>query len=310
MRTRQELLENLLQKEMEDLRKRCFKYKRRPFLENRVTIVEESLNEDDAKERAAGRYERINEVNDYKFEHKISIDSCVINDYLKCREKESVTKDNYKSAKKYYKRNLTNVIRHELVHAMVSEYFEPLSEIEGTYRDASPIFLSVLEFCCGVSHHKCAFDFENASEIYTDSLQLESFDQLEKYILKLMRKYEKVCSNLKQEKELREGFMKSISNNFEYSHRNAGLLGRSSYESRYICIDKRGKIDDRLNFFEIGCNITPIMVKSLVERKINSQSFEMLSTEKSFYKVATQVIITKDKNGKISKTKIEVPKSA
>ena len=131
---RQELLEKLLAKEMERMRKICFKYQRRALLFNEIEICEGDLT----KEEALGLYKTVDKKDDFNFTHKIIISTELLDNYF-----------NYKYSKwgigkKYYKRQILNTVRHELVHALVNEIFELVTDIEGTHRDASPFFLAVL----------------------------------------------------------------------------------------------------------------------------------------------------------------------
>lgn len=182
MRSRQELLNHLLEKELKELKKICFKYERRTLLDNKITIQEENLNEckKEYELKTAGRYERVNIKNDYRFEHKISVDSSVVDDYL--NYKPDFYSSYFGRRKKYYKRQLIETIRHEILHGFCYENFESFSNIEGSYRDASPIFLSVLTFFKCPSGHKCENNFKK-SPIYNDVIKIKNFAELEQYLM-------------------------------------------------------------------------------------------------------------------------------
>lgn len=134
----QELLNKLLAKELELLRKRFRPYKRSPFLHNKVIIkvVKDEPN-------IAGYYINTKKSErQYKYTHEICITETII--------------DNYRIYSKYHmkkigKQNLIDVIRHELIHAFVFEEFEEWECIEKCHGDYSPIFLGCLYWAKGVS---------------------------------------------------------------------------------------------------------------------------------------------------------------
>lgn len=141
------LLKKLLDKEIEELRIRFFPYKRRPFLRNDVNIdtSEKSTN-------VLGTYENTkNEDNEYKYIHKITISSYAVDYYKK------LSKLSKRDGIKY----LRDILKHELIHAFVTEEFSDWRSIKNCEGDYSPIFLSCLLFARGNSGHPYTNTFLN-----------------------------------------------------------------------------------------------------------------------------------------------------
>lgn len=309
MRSRQELLDYLLERELKELKKICFKYERRPLLGNKITIVEENLNEgkDEYELKSAGRYERVNIKSDFKFEHKILIDTSVVDDYL--NYKPDYYNSYFGRRKKCYKRQLMENIRHEILHGFCYENFESFSNIEGSYRDASPIFISVLTFLNCPSGHQCERNFRK-SPIYNDVIKIKSFKELEQYLMKKMLEYEKVVDALQSSETIQKDNYFIIKNNFEYAHRDAGFYGNYSSINIACCNDKSFSSRTETNLFEIGCNITPKMIEQLVHKKINNQSFNEILVDKYYCNKEKLILITRSHDGNLSKVKLDEPKSA
>ncbi|AOY76894.1 hypothetical protein [Clostridium formicaceticum] len=273
---RQELLEKLLKKELEGLRKVCFKYQRRPFLRNKVMIVEGDLRDLNAH----GLYEQVDVKDKIRYTHKITIDSRVIDELVNYKYNKW---DAYAGINKsYYKQKLRQVIRHELTHGMVAEYYQTFSDILGTNCDASPIFLSMLHFCKGISHHQCTRSFRK-SKIFEDIKDIKEFSKLDRYLTELIFKYQDIAEDLKM---IKLNDKDIVNNTFAFSPRNAGLEAAHAWTDNIVA-NVEGRVKELVNqssCFYIGCNITPDMIKNLIDRKVRYGQFE--EQKQGYYLVA------------------------
>ncbi|WP_315112967.1 hypothetical protein [Clostridium intestinale] len=259
MGERQELLERLLKKEITEMKRMCFKYQHRPLLYNKVIIVEEDLSD-----VTAGTWEQINKDknNPYKFTHKITINTEVINLYLNYNKSKQAWN------KKFYKWQLKHVIRHELTHAFCFEEYEGFVDIKGTHNDSSPIFLSLLYFFKGVTHHECETGFLN-SELKQDIKNIKTYKALQKYLIKLLNKYEAVAEKLKMNtKNLDNAYMNSFG--FSTSDSNTGLYLANKDVTYLKSMDKGHKKEayNSIYNWKIGCNVMPENIEKLIDRKL------------------------------------------
>ncbi|CAM2830431.1 hypothetical protein HAHI6034_05100 [Hathewaya histolytica] len=262
---RQAYLQELLNKELEELRVKCFPWKRRDFLLNKVAIEEDYKLDDET----SGQYQTIE--NDKGMTHKITLNPILLTSILNYK-----WIGQYCLNKRYYKRRLQQTIRHELVHAFVREEWEKLTDIEGVYRDASPIFLATLKFLKGVSHHDACEDFTRKSELYLKVLDMsfenKKYEEFRLEMLKLILEYEKEIRDINVENK--------NSTKFEFSYRNSGLLGTWNTTTRIT--GREGKMDINTYNFQIGSRILPGDLKRLTHRKINNGNFELKQEEKYY----------------------------
>lgn len=266
---RQALLDKLLIKELEELRKICFKYQRRHFIRNKIIICEDDLSHVDEK-GALGLYEQIEKKNDFHYTHKISIhkrliDDCLNYKYNKYEAWAGITK-------KYYTKKLKDTLLHEIIHAYCAEDYEIWSDIKGTDRDASPIFLSMLYFLGGKSNHHAAIHFKK-TEMYKEIKRLNDWKEFNIYITKLILNYNKVAKNLG--KIVNTADMNNVSmvtNKFEFAHRGMGL--KASWTGIDDVVGKGKKAYMQSNYFNIGSAIAPDKIEALVNKKINNGYFQ------------------------------------
>ncbi|WP_286909273.1 hypothetical protein [Clostridium sp. UBA1652] len=258
MGERQELLEKLLQKEMLEMKRKCFKYEHRPLLYNKVVVVEEDLGE-----TTAGTWEDADKdkYNHYKFTHKITINSKVINQYVHYNKKNQVW------GKWFYKWQLKSTIRHELVHGFCFENYEDFVDIKGSHYDSSPIFLSLLYFFKGITHHKCEQGFYK-SKIKQDIKEIKSYKELQKYLIKLLKHYETIAEKLKMNMGSTNAYMNTFG--FSTSYSNTGLYLANKDVTCIKSMDKNNKKEayNSLYKWEIGCNIMPQDIEKLIDRKL------------------------------------------
>lgn len=265
---RQELLVNLLKNELGYLKKKCFKYQHRPFLERKLVIKYGGLDGD-----IAGRYEIKEGLHRYDYTHEITIDNRVIDYYVNCKQTSSERLWGYD--KKYYKNQLKQVIRHELIHAFVEERYTHIIDISGVCNDASSIFLSVLFWCGGSSSHRCAYAFKK-SELYNKIKEFKTFDEFDLYLCTLLLEFQSVCKTLKAGAQIKDNL---VINDFMFANREAGLV--KFHQSKYRFVNKTNS-DIRgveSNIFLIGCNIMPQQINSLVAKK-RSGNFEKYEYKK------------------------------
>ncbi|CAK7084404.1 hypothetical protein [Tissierella sp.] len=289
---RQQLLQKLMDREMERLRKKCFKYKRRPFLYGDIEIIEEDLTEI----QASGLYKKI-ELNKYKIKHKISIDIRLLDDYFNYKYNKWDSRIGIN--KKYYKNRIIKVIRHELAHAFVEERYEHMfSKLENKNSDGSPIFLIVLYWMDGYSNHNCVTAFKK-SNFYKDTKIIKTFNDLDNYVFDLLYKYDEVTRelekinnyrNVKTDEEFKE--IKDVSttiNSFRFAHRKAGLNKNIEHKTLGVVMvndnDKKVKriFTSKATDWEIGCCVEPENIRELYNKKADIQRANLYKDTKELY---------------------------
>lgn len=288
---RQEFLNRLLMQQMKNVKLKCFKYKHSPLLLNKIIIREADLK----KYEAGGMYEQIykNKNNPFKFTHKILIEKSYLDDYFNYKRDRKDWLSKYYN-KTYYKKLIKRTILHELCHAFVYEEWEGFSDIKGTTKDASPIFLSVLNWLGGDSEHHAAICFEN-TKIYNDVMKIETYRKLQHYIIRLIREYEDAADELKEITNINKGekYGSMIGNTFEFADRSAGL------KANYIIMDKICSKYSVLNLkvcsYQIGSTINPEEIKKLVNRKMGNENFKDIEKERHYVLSNKKVIEITDK---------------
>jgi len=258
-KTRQQLLNKILEEETEKLRKKCFPYKKKKLLRDEV-IIRESNFENDTQ---AGQYNYTDK------KHIILVDKLTLYSVHKMPA-SWIRKDYYKKVK--------NIVKHELIHALVEQEFEHICKnIIGKNRDASPVFLTVLNWCQGVSHHKCFEKFEHTDNYIESNCCINTYEDLFYYIIEMLYNYNKSIKNLEyisNEKDYLEQKGKIglniISNKFEFANRECGFT--KSVEVKRINMFKennkfRKKHTNILRTWEIGCNILPEQIAELYNKK-------------------------------------------
>lgn len=283
---RQALLDKILKKTMEELRLKCFKYKRRQFLWSKVIIKERDLTELNAN----GLYETSDKDKDYRYTHNIYINTELLDNYFNYKRKYGWYSKYF--TKKWHKKQIKDTIFHELCHAFVYEQFEDWCDIPGTNRDASPIFLATLNFLGGTSSHHAAIYFVD-TQLYKDIKQIADFKDFSKYIIKLIHKYNKATRdltkmyNIKEDKKL--GTV--TENTFSFAHRSMGL--RADYLSTSNFYSKDKKLNVFLCGFSIGSTIEPEQIESLVNKKLANENFKIVAKDKNYYVNANKSINVK-----------------
>lgn len=250
-----ELLKKIMQQELLELKKKCFKYKHdTPFIRKDITIECGDLSE----QKAMGLYKRINGKHEYDFSHKIIVDNRVIDQYLKCKPNYY-----YGMGRNFYKNRIRKVILHELIHAFVEEYYGYWTELVGVSNDASPIFLSVLFFLKGYSSHECVTAFKK-SDLFKKLKDFESFSELDSYLTKMLLDYEKIAHKHKDGIKTVDGL---VVNNFVFGSYNAGLNKYFQSKQEFVAKTKADIKLMEFNIFQIGCCTMPEQIDELVNKK-------------------------------------------
>jgi hypothetical protein len=190
-----ELLESLLNKELEILRKRFRPYKRKLLLNNKVTIG--------IKEREPGilgEYENTREDKQYRYTHNIYVTESAIEEYRAyCVWK----------MKRIGIKRLRRIIKHELIHAFVFEEFETWECIKGCEMDYSPIFLGCLYWAEGESGHPYTKEFYN-TDLWCKIKDIRDFDMVRmhliQYIYSIKETVEKINKSLDPTRKLSLSF--------------------------------------------------------------------------------------------------------
>lgn len=268
---RQKLLNKMLNKEIERLRKVCFSYRRKPLLTDPIIIRERRCPNND---NWAGYYQYKDNT------HFIYINASSIKKYCNFDYKWHYRVLGRK--KKKEKEWLRQIILHELTHAYIKDRFEFISNIKGIERDASPIFLTCLNFFGGYSNHDCVKGFYH-SDAYIETYDIDNYEDLEDYLFQLIIDY----NHLSRELEVIYNNNNYISNIFEYSPRHSGLLAQTCLTTTAIIKDKKNNLQKskiNYNYWEIGCSITPMFLKKLVEKKAgNYDNFKYKLVNKQYY---------------------------
>lgn len=283
MRDKQELLENLLGKELLELKRMCFKYKHNtPFICNKIVISYDNISE---TRSASGTWEKVNGKREYDYTHKITVDSDLIDTYLNF--KPSYAYRFFNRNKIYYKKLIRQVIRHELIHAFVEERYQFITDINNVHVDASPIFLSVLYWLSGISTHECAEAFKR-TELYKKIIEIKTFDELDTFIFNLLIEYRDVNQRLKEYKKIGDTI---LINSFTFGSRHPGVVNRMQLKTRYLSKDKLEVRSIENNMFEVGCCIMPDQIEQLINKKrygkFNNYQFEKVAINNENKKVAT-----------------------
>lgn len=219
-------LDELLQKELEELRKRFRPYKRRPFLRNKVKIEIAKTDDDEVN----GYYENTKkDEKQMQYTHQIFITENHIDSYKRWLSW---------NMKRFGMFNLRQVIRHELIHAFVFEEWEEWGDIKNMHGDYSPIFLSCLYWGGGTSGHPHVVKFlktDLGEQIQHCKVYDDLFLILTRYIIGLERTTRDINKdlnkNLKDYKEL----------NIEFNVKGAGIVKR-----QYISVATRTKENNKL----------------------------------------------------------------
>lgn len=178
----QELLDKLLEKELERLRKIFFPYKRRKLLTNKIDI---SIGE--CNEKSIGYYENSKRnINDVRYTHHIYITSRQVNSY------NTYCKYNHK---KFAIRELRGVIVHELIHAFVFEEFEEWEELANCNCDYSPIFLSCLFWVGGNSNHNFVNKFRETA-LWKEISSYTTYESVYKRLIIYTMEFKKVLNKI------------------------------------------------------------------------------------------------------------------
>ncbi len=267
------LLNELLEKELENLRKRFRPYKRRSFLSNKVII---DLDFKCTDKNVLGYYTNTQENEDqWRFTHNIFI--------------TKLSKDNYQHYVKWgFKKmaidNLKSTIRHELIHAFVCEEFDMFGDIKNCNGDYSPIFLSCLywaneEFC-----HPYTDKFKN-TELYKQISQCNKYDTIQIHLTHYIFDLEKTVRTIN--KKLNSDGVNYRNLKIEFNQRGAGIRKRSyvsmvmrTKENNKLCLKKATEMT-----LGIGFLVTPKDIIENYERKFNNGSIAQLHSEIAAYVV-------------------------
>lgn len=266
------LLDKLLQKELEELRKKFRPYKRKPFLRNKVTI---DLDLNCRRKNTLGYYENTREdKRQWKYEHKIFLTKLSRSYYeMYC--------NNFNDKKRGIKR-LRETIRHELIHAFVYEEFDEWEMIEGCNRDYSPIFLACLYWSGLDSPYPYTNKFKE-SNLYKNIEKCKSYDMVYMYLVHYIFDLERITRKIN--KKLNDDVRNYKNLKISFNHYEAGMI-KKYYSSciikrkkdNGICIEKGAEMD-----LGIGFLVTPNDIVSNYERKFDNESMAKVHLETANY---------------------------
>lgn len=255
---RQELLQYLLNKEIDKLRLKIYKYQRRDVFNYPVTIEETDFD----KLSTAGQYNWDKENKTHKI-------------YITTRYVDGFIRQDYDpdSAKIFDKIRVHNTILHELVHALVREKFEMIySKIKGKNFDGSPIFLATLQFLDGESSHDCAINYfltKTWREVQDLKTSGATWNDFTDYIFLYLQSIYKLQEDFNKENMING---KQIS--FSFGCYESGLNKESesiSHVNAYVRDRKEFKnITIESVTFEIGSMMYPDKIKELLPKKLNN----------------------------------------
>lgn len=221
------LMDRLLTIELEGLRKKFKPYRRRPFLNNNIVIKRDKKY---SKKACLAYYENTREnKRQREYTHEIFITKLAIEDYeiyLKWHwKRQGISK-------------LREIIRHELIHAFVFEEFEEWGDLEDSYGDYSPIFLSCLYWCGGYTGHPYTYKFLE-TDLYKEIENCKKYEQVYMHLIHYIFDIEKTVRNIN------EKLQKDIKNykrlKIEFNRYGAGIVKR-----KYISVSTTTKKDNML----------------------------------------------------------------
>ena len=280
--TNEELVNKLGAEQLEWFRKVIYRYRKRDLLFFNVEF--HLLSEiENADKNIAGRYIFEDLTEETEETHKIYILDKQLDDY----------KNNYFAKTywtKFFKNEVIDTIRHEILHAYVKERFRYMCKIDNCEADASIIFLMYLQFFGVDSGHYCA-DSYKYSETYKKVKECKDYNEFLDLVIDiihdlndLQRKLEKKYDN------------KAIK--LSFGDRNSSLVKAIESRSKYIVKsnDKEVKIMDIEAFvFRIG-SATPIyIIEELIDKKLkNTEVAEIREIKKIYMKKVGEKIYSKE----------------
>ena len=272
------LLDKLLQKELDELRKRFRPYKRKPFLRNRVII---DLDLKCKEKNTLGYYKNTREnKRQWKYEHKIFLTKLSRSYYeMYC--------NNFNDKKRGIKR-LRETIRHELIHAFVYEEFDEWEMIEGCNRDYSPIFLACLHWSGLDSPYPYTNKFKE-SDLYKNIEKCKNYDMVYMYLVHYIGDLERSVRKINKNLSTDSNNYKKL--NISFNHYEAGII-KKAYAS---CIVRRKKgnemrIEKAVEMdLGIGFLVTPNDIELNYERKLNNNSMATIHVETAWYLVNNEL---------------------
>lgn len=272
------LLDKLLQKELDELRKRFRPYKRKPFLRNRVII---DLDLKCKEKNTLGYYKNTREnKRQWKYEHKIFLTKLSRSYYeMYC--------NNFNDKKRGIKR-LRETIRHELIHAFVYEEFDEWEMIEGCNRDYSPIFLACLHWSGLDSPYPYTNKFKE-SDLYKNIEKCKNYDMVYMYLVHYIGDLERSVRKINENLSTDSNNYKKL--NISFNHYEAGII-KKAYAS---CIVRRKKgnemrIEKAVEMdLGIGFLVTPNDIELNYERKFNNNSMATIHLETAWYLVNNEL---------------------
>lgn len=272
------LLDKLLQKELDELRKRFRPYKRKPFLRNRVII---DLDLKCKEKNTLGYYKNTREnKRQWKYEHKIFLTKLSRSYYeMYC--------NNFNDKKRGIKR-LRETIRHELIHAFVYEEFDEWEMIEGCNRDYSPIFLACLHWSGLDSPYPYTNKFKE-SDLYKNIEKCKNYDMVYMYLVHYIGDLERSVRKINENLSTDSNNYKKL--NISFNHYEAGII-KKAYAS---CIVRRKKgnemrIEKAVEMdLGIGFLVTPNDIELNYERKFNNNSMATIHLETAWYLINNEL---------------------
>ena len=271
------ILNKLLEKELESLRKKFRPYKRKPFLRNKTTIeVDLKYN----KENTLGYYENTKgKENQWKYTHKIFITKLQKESY------ETYVKWHWKRAAL---KNLRDVIRHELIHAFVFEEFEEWDEIKNSHGDYSPVFLSCLYWAGGSSGHKYVNEFKKTN-LYEAIKECSSYEEVYINIITYIRELEKTVKKINNVINLDDKEYRNLK--IEFNNYGPGIV-----KKKYISAILRQKKDNKFYRKKVtemtlglGFLVTPQDILNNYERKFDNESIAEFHSEIAAYNIKNEL---------------------
>lgn len=270
------LLDKLLNRELEELRKKFWAYKRRQFLRNKVKIYIGKC-----EKGIAGYYANTREKDkQYKYTHKIYI-----------------TKNQILSYKRFVKWHmkrlaideLREIIRHELIHAFVHEEFEIWESIKHTNGDYSPIFLSCLYWGKGITNHTYADSFLE-TELWKEISVCKTYDEVYIKLIKFISNLEKSVREINKNINNVPGDYKELE--ITFNTKGAGII-KDIYLTKHLKI----KNDNKICYMKvtnmvlgIGFLVTPEILMDNYKRKFNNGILAKSHSEEIIYVIDNKVI--------------------
>lgn len=259
------LLNKMLNKELERLRKIFRPYKRTPFLHNKVIIKCVKYE----SRTTLGDYKNTRVGEKMKFNHIIGVADSLRGLY------EEYT---HYGLKKEFNKIVRDTIDHELIHAFTYEEFEMWEDIKNSHFDYSPIFLSLLYWCGGESGHKYTEEFLK-TELWHKVSKCKTYNKVALVLTRYYAEINRVISKYNEDNPDKNIYRIDFGN-------KPGTDKMASVKSKIVVYSNKGlKIKNKeFMALNIGFLIKPSSLFDVINKNFNNDKDAVCYKEVAIYK--------------------------